>query len=366
MQVLLFDAGEAYSQRLLIVIHHLAVDGVSWRILLEDIQTIYGQIQQGKPAQLPPKTTSFQYWANKLADYAQTPALQEQMNYWSKLAHKRFGSLPIDSPGGENSEASTRTVAVSLSKQETDDLLKEVPAVYHTQINDVLLTALAQAYYRMTGSRQVIVELEGHGRVDLFADVDLSRTVGWFTSVYPVLLDLKFSKSPGEAVKTIKEQIHQIPNNGIGFGLLRYLNENKDTIDQLKEIPRAEICFNYLGQFDQVASGSAIFDIAQESKGSDHSPLGKRSHVIEINGSIAGGKLQLDWNYSENLHYRWTIERLAQHFITELKAIIAHCTATETGGFTPSDFTLVKLDQKKLDKVMKKLGKGAGLKKVTA
>jgi non-ribosomal peptide synthase protein (TIGR01720 family) len=350
----------------LIVIHHLAVDGVSWRILLEDIQTIYGQLQQGNPVQLPPKTTSFQYWAKKLTDHAKSPQLREEMNHWTKLAHRRLASLPIDLPGGENTEASAQTIAVSLTKQETDELLKQVPAVYHTQINDVLLTALAQAYYRMTGSRQVIVELEGHGREDLFADVDLSRTVGWFTSVYPVLLDLKFSKSPGEAVKTIKEQIRQIPNNGVGFGLLRYLSENKETSDQLKEIPKAEICFNYLGQFDQVASGSAIFDIAKESKGSDHSPLGKRSHVIEINGSIAGGKLQLDWNYSENLHRRWTIERLAQHFMNELKAIIAHCTTKETGEFTPSDFTLVKLDQKKLDKVMRKLGKGAGLKKVTA
>ncbi|MCI0494998.1 condensation domain-containing protein, partial [candidate division KSB1 bacterium] len=143
-------------------------------------------------------------------------------------------------------------------------------------------------------------------------------------------------------------------------------NDNQETVEKLKEIPRAEICFNYLGQFDQVASGSTIFDIAQESKGSDHSPLGKRSHLIEINGSIAGGKLQLDWSYSENLHRRATIERLAQYFITELKAIIAHCTTKATGEFTPSDFTLVKLDQKKLDKVMKKLGKGAGLKKVTA
>jgi len=307
--------------------------------------------------QLPPKSTSFKYWAEKLSEYSQTSKLINELENWTLLTEKYFASLPKDLAEGINNVASERTIAVSLSDAETNDLLKEVPSVYHTQINDVLLTALTKAYYRLTGSRRLLVELEGHGREDLFEDVDLSRTVGWFTLVYPVLLDLKNSRTPGDALKTIKEQLRQIPNHGIGYGLLRYLTGNIEITKQIQTIPKAEICFNYLGQFDQIVANSNIFGPAHESKGSDRSALGKRSHLIEINGSIVGGRLQLEWSYSENLHRRSTIERLAQNFIEELRAIISHCKSPEAGGFTPSDFKLTRLDQKKLDKVMKRLSK---------
>ena len=357
MRVVLFDPGKTYRQRLLIVIHHLVVDGVSWRILLEDLQNAYSQIKLGKAVQLSPKSTSFKYWAEKLSEYLQPSKLINELENWTSLTEKYFASLPKDLAEGINNVASERTIAVSLSDAETNDLLKEVPSVYHTQINDVLLTALTKAYYRLTGSRRLLVELEGHGREDLFEDVDLSRTVGWFTLVYPVLLDLKNSRTPGDALKTIKEQLRQIPNHGIGYGLLRYLTGNIEITKQIQTIPKAEICFNYLGQFDQIVANSNIFGPAHESKGSDRSALGKRSHLIEINGSVVGGRLQLEWSYSENLNRRSTIERLAQNFIEELRAIISHCKSPEAGGFTPSDFKLTRLDQKKLDKVMKRLSK---------
>jgi len=290
-------------------------------------------------------------------EYSQSDKLIKEAERWTSLANRNFVMLLKDSNDGINDVASEKMVAVSLSKTETNDLLKEVPSVYHTQINDVLLTALAKAYYRFTGSRSMLVELEGHGREDLFDDIDLSRTVGWFTSVYPVLLDLKNNKFPGDELKTIKEQLRQVPNHGIGFGLLRHLNEDETIQQQFSGVPQAEICFNYLGQFDQLTTGSKIFSPAHESKGSDHSPRTKRSHLLEINGSVAGGKLQLDWYYSKNIHQRSTIERLAQYFITELQAIISHCKSPHAGGFTPSDFKLAKMNQKKLDKIMNRLGK---------
>jgi len=357
MRVVLIDPGEGKNQRLLIVIHHLVVDGVSWRILLDDIQNAYDQIKSGQPAQLPPKSTSFKYWAEKLVEYSNSEQLIKEANQWTSLANRNFVKLTRDFSRGKNDVASEKAVAVSLSKTETNDLLKEVPSVYHTQINDVLLTALAKAYYRFTGSRNMLIELEGHGREDLFDDVDLSRTVGWFTSVYPILLDLKNSKFTGDELKMIKEQLRQVPNHGIGFGLLRYLNKDEAIQQQFSAVPSAEICFNYLGQFDQSTTGSKIFSPAHESRGSDHSPRTKRSHLLEINGSVAGGELQLDWYYSENIHQRATIERLAQYFITELRAIISHCKSPQAGGFTPSDFKLAKMNQKKLDKIMNRLGK---------
>jgi len=357
MRVVLFDPGDGAPQRLLIVIHHLVVDAVSWRILLEDLQNAYGQINQGKEVQLPPKSTSFKYWAEKLSDYSRSAELLKELDYWASLAQPHLVPMSRDRDGGTNDVASERIVAVSLSAAETKALLQEVPSAYHTRINDILLTALAKAYYRFAGSRRLLVELEGHGREDLFDDVDISRTVGWFTTVYPVLLDLKSSRTPSDAIKLVKEQLRQIPNNGIGYGLLRYMNTEPEVFNQLRAVPKADICFNYLGQFDQLTSGSSLFGPTQESKGADHSPRTRRSHLLEINGSVTGGKLQLEWRYSENLHQRQTIERLAQYFIAELRAIIDHCKSPQAGGFTPSDFKLAKMDQKKLDKIMSKLGK---------
>ena len=177
------------------MVHHLAVDGVSWRILLEDLQTAYGQLARGQAVRLPPKTTSLQHWARRLVEYAQSDAMQEQKTYWRSViaAAERTGGyagVPVDLPDGENTEESAGSVASVLSARETRALLQEVPVAYRTEITDVLLTALAQAVSRWTGASATLVELEGHGREPLFDDVDLSRTVGWFTSLYPVVLDL--------------------------------------------------------------------------------------------------------------------------------------------------------------------------------
>lgn len=357
MRVALFELGVPNGQRLLIVVHHLAVDGVSWRILLEDLQSIYQQLKLGQPVQLPSKTTSYKYWAERLTQLAQADSLQAEQSYWLGLVNKAVSRLPLDNPAGENLEQSERNVVVTLSREETGELLREVPATYHTQINDILLTALVQAHYRMTGSRTLLIDLEGHGREHLFDEVDLSRTVGWFTSVYPVLLDLKLTRNSGDAAKTIKEQLRQIPQNGIGYGLLRYLSAKQELTDRLKTLPAAQISFNYLGQFDQVANESHIFNLARESKGPEIDPKNHRNYLIDISGSIAGGKLQVEFKYSANLHRSETIERFANYFLSELQGIIAHCKSSDAGGFTPSDFTLAKLNQKKLDKVLQKLNK---------
>jgi len=373
LRVVYFDLGAGQPGRLLIVIHHLAVDGVSWRILLEDLQMAYHQLSRGEAVQLPPKTTSFQQWARRLVEYAQTEAVRRELDYWlgilapdrsrtrleqgSLSAEHRIARLPVDYPGGENTEASARTVAVSLSAEETQALLQEVPAAYRTEINDVLLTALAQAMARWTGSRALLVELEGHGREPIFDDVDLTRTVGWFTVAFPVVLDLKNADGPGEALKAVKEQLRRVPHRGIGYGLLRYLCQDEEVTKRLQALPQPEIGFNYMGQLDQALPGGSPFGPARESRGPDRSPQGRRNHLLDISGSIAGGQLRLEWIYSENLYRRATVEQMAQDFLEALRAIIAHCRSPEAGDVTPSDFPLAGLDQKKLKKVLAKLKK---------
>ena len=361
MRVVLFIMGTEQPSRLLIIIHHLAIDGVSWRILLEDLQTAYRC--QGEVIQLPAKTMSFQTWSDRLTEYAQSPTVVAELDHW--LSHAVPTPLPVDTQtvmpshrSADNTVASTAHLKVSLTALETRTLLNEVPQAYNTLINDVLLTALVQSFAQWTKQQRLLIDLEGHGREALFEDADISRTVGWFTSLFPVSLDLSKTAFPGEALKSIKEQLRRIPNHGLGYGLLRYLNT--ETSEHLKKRPQAEVCFNYLGQFDQQLSGDSLFRIAKEDSGQMHSPLGNRQYLLEINGLITEGQLQLDWTYSEHFHHRETIERLAQAFIGALKNLIAHCQSPEAVGYTSSDFPLADLNQDELDLLTTQQGKNIG------
>ncbi|HEY0735126.1 MAG TPA: condensation domain-containing protein, partial [Herpetosiphonaceae bacterium] len=218
-----------------------------------------------------------------------------------------------------------------------------------TQINDVLLTALAQACASWTGAATLLVDLEGHGREELFADVDLTRTVGWFTALYPVLLDLRGVAAPGAALKAVKEQLRQIPNRGVGYGVLCYLST--DAAAQLCALPQAEISFNYWGQGDQAMPMDGLFSPARESSGPSQSQAGMRKHLLEITSIISQGRLHMEWTYSAALHNQAAIEWLAQGYLGALRTLIDHCRAPEAGGYTPSDFPLAHLDQKAVSKL---------------
>ncbi|MEA5506597.1 amino acid adenylation domain-containing protein [Halotia wernerae UHCC 0503] len=349
MRVILFRLGSNQPGRLLLIVHHLAVDGVSWRILLEDLFTAYQQLSHGSAIQLPAKTTSFKDWANRLSEYAVSPT---ELDYWLTQSACNIPPLPVDYIAGKqkNTVASAEQVSVSLSVEHTQALLQDVPSTYNTQINDVLLTALTQTFADWTGDNYLLVDLEGHGREELFEDVDLSRTVGWFTSVFPVRLQLDHHLQ-GEALKSIKEQLRQIPNRGIGYGVLRYLSQDQ----QLQSLPQPQISFNYLGQLDTVRSSSMLLGFAKESSGLTHCPQGYRSHLLEIDGFVVDGKLQLNWTYSSSFHCRHTIERLAGMFIKTLESLIYHCVDLEEGSYTPSDFPEAGLNQEELEKLLGKL-----------
>jgi amino acid adenylation domain-containing protein/non-ribosomal peptide synthase protein (TIGR01720 family) len=368
IRVALFDFGAGKAGRLFLVIHHLAVDGVSWRILLEDLQTAYQQLSQGNAIQFPPKTTSFKEWSSRLTAYSQSETVFAELDYWLKmLSRTQITPLPVDyhrntgiSPAigdqngavPRNTVASSAQVLVSLSVDQTQALLQEVPQAYNTQINDVLLTALVQTFARCIGRQSLLIDLEGHGREQLFENIDVSRTVGWFTTLFPVLLELKEIDRPGETLKSIKEQLRRIPNRGIGYGLLRYLSRDSAIRQELQAWPQAEVSFNYLGQLDQVLSRSPLFTLSRESIGPLRSPQGQRSHLLEINGFVVEGRLQLEWTYSRNFHKQSTIEHLAQEFINALQALIAHCQSPDAGGYTPSDFPNIELSQEKLDQIL--------------
>ena len=164
------------------------IDGVSWRIVLGDLGRAYEQLQRGERVELGEKTTSYQQWAKRLAEYGGSEEIRREQEYWLGMGVERASRLPVELDG-ENVEGAVEVVTKSLSEEETARLLQQVPEVYHTQINDVLLTALGEAMGKWTGSDEVLVDVEGHGREEIGEGVDVTRTVGWFTTIYPVVLE---------------------------------------------------------------------------------------------------------------------------------------------------------------------------------
>jgi amino acid adenylation domain-containing protein/non-ribosomal peptide synthase protein (TIGR01720 family) len=323
-----FAGRGAQADRLLIAAHHLVIDGVSWPILLEDFQTAYQQLAAGQVVRLPLKTSSFQQWAQRLQTYAQADQLRNEWDYWLAMPRDRPARLPLDYAASVhlNTEASAESVTVELSAAETQTLLRELPAIYRSEINAVLLTALTLALTEWTGTRTALIDLESHGREALFDDLDVSRTVGWFTSLYPVRLTLAETGAAQQHLLAIKDQLRGVPRHGLGYGVLRYLGA-ADVREQLRALPEAEVIFNYLGQMDQLTGEAAAFEIAREAPGPERSLRDQRTHLIDINGGIAHGCLQMEWTFSANLHRRETIERVAQSFSAALRSIIGSQSA---------------------------------------
>jgi FkbH-like protein/non-ribosomal peptide synthase protein (TIGR01720 family) len=350
----IFHLGSDCPSRLLFIVHHLAIDGVSWRILLEDLVTAYRQLEQGQEVQLPAKTTSFKNWAEWLLEYSNSEELMSELNYWCSDSAQLVREFPSDYyyVPEENTVGASHWLEVVLGKDETNSLIQEVPSTYNTQINDVLLTALLQTFTQWTGEDTLLVDLEGHGREDLVEKINLSRTVGWFTSLFPVLLKLETSDYLGDILKSVKEQLRKIPKRGIGFGVLRYLSEDKKIREKINSLPQARVSFNYLGQFDRVLSVPPLLSMAKEAKGSDYSPLGARPYWLEVIGYIVSGQLHCQWIYSDKIHSQTTVQRLADGFINNLTVLINHCQSPEAGGYTPSDFPDAELSQDELDELI--------------
>ncbi|MCP5425323.1 MAG: amino acid adenylation domain-containing protein [Gammaproteobacteria bacterium] len=352
-RVVLFHLGEGRPGRLLLIVHHLLIDGVSWRILLEDLQTVYRQLEEGQAPNLPPKTTSFKRWAEYLVKWADSDRLAAEAAYWLAAVPPNLPPLPLDEVDGKtaNTTASQETVSMTLDGAQTRALLYEVPAAYNTQINDALLTALTRAVSEWTGQRGLLVNLEGHGREAPFdQEEDVSRTVGWFTSLFPVYLPLDTDSEPGADLRAVKERLRRLPNQGIGYGLLRYMTADAKYRTALRALPLPEISFNYLGQFDPDLGG--WLTPAREPTGPSMAPQNPRYHLLDVSASVFEGRLTVHWFYSTRCHRRSTIERLAEGFKKSLLDLIAHCQSPQAGGYTPSDFPDVELSQENLDRIL--------------
>lgn len=354
-RVVLFDRGQLRPQRLLIVIHHLVVDGVSWRIIIEDLEMVYRQLRSAASMQLPPKTMSFQQWGKRLREYAQGREQRSELPAWVTETAREEARLPSDGPGGPNTVSSAREVNVSLSQEETAALLQDVSSAYNTHIDDALLTSLIQAVRQWTGQSSLWITLEGHGREPIFDDIDLSRTVGWFTSLHPVRLDVQDTADIGLALIRVKEHLRRVRHRGLGWGLWRYISREQQVMQRLKAEPQPELSFNYLGQFDQTFGSAGLFSDSAEPHGGCRSPNGERAHRIEVCGAIRNGQLQLNWTYSKNLHRSVTIRHLANQHLRALRDLIVHCQSIGSGTFTASDVPAARISERDLGTLMKRL-----------
>jgi amino acid adenylation domain-containing protein/non-ribosomal peptide synthase protein (TIGR01720 family) len=351
MRVVLIDLRE--GQRLLVIVHHLVVDGVSWRILLEDFEKAYWQAARGRRLGLGLKTASFKHWAEQLNDLASDEKLAREAAYWKKVVCSRADNLPVDGTREENLEEHAETVTVRLNEEQTSSLLHEIPAAYQTQINEILLTAFLRGMAEAAGTTALLLDLEGHGREDLGNGMDVTRTIGWFTSLYPVRLEWMAGETWGETLMRLKQQLRSIPRRGVGYGLLKYGRQKES---YLVDGVNAEIIFNYLGQMDHVFAGSELLQgAAPEPCASPRSGRDRRSHLLQIDGGVLDGCLFLAWRYGSRIHRRERVEAWSQAVQDGLLSLIEHCRTAAPAVHTASDFTEIDLDEEDFNMIMSRV-----------
>ncbi|GLY53409.1 non-ribosomal peptide synthetase [Lentzea sp. NBRC 102530] len=307
LRALLFDLGPDRRPMLFVTAHHLVVDTVSWRILVEDVESAYEQARTGE-IRLGARTSPAGDWVDALAAHDGF-----DREHW--LALPPAAPLPVDGQGPDV-EASTRSVEFSLTREDTSALLTLAPGAFRTRVNDVLLAGLAWALTRWTGEDGVVVDLEGHGREELFDDIDLSRTVGWFTAIYPVALRVPDEDWPS-LIKNIRRQLRAVPDDGLSYGALRYLAEPGTLPDRA----HAGVLFNYHGQAGAGSAESPLYQSFHDPVGAPRHPAERRSHALEVVGAVSDGVLAFEWLYSADVHDEQTVRRVADHHLAALRAI---------------------------------------------
>ncbi|WP_344977602.1 condensation domain-containing protein, partial [Salinactinospora qingdaonensis] len=353
VRVVVFDGGVGGGVRLVVVAHHLVVDGVSWRVLVEDFARAYGQVMAGEPVDLGARTTPFPVWAERLAAHVQAGGFDAELDHWRRMGEVDCAELPRDREHeGNGLVASQGSVSVGVSGEVTAALVREVAGVVRARVDEVLLAVVGRVVCGWVGGR-VVVDVEGHGREELFAGVDVSRTVGWFTSVFPVVVADAGEWS--DQVRGVKEAVRAVPHRGVGFGALRYLGSPEQR-EVVAGVPAAQVSFNYLGRFDTTTDHHTPYT-AMTLGGSD-APEEERAHLLDIVGRIEDGRLIIEIAYSRDIHTESTIRRLADHLRDSLEELVGLGVSGGVSAVSPSDFALVELEQAAVDRVV---GDGAGV-----
>ncbi|MEK2606901.1 amino acid adenylation domain-containing protein [Burkholderia arboris] len=345
----LFQFGPDTPQRLLVVAHHLVIDGVSWRILFEDLYAACRQREAGEAVQLPARTTAWRDWSTRLSELG--ASAPDGLDYWLQASADEpacFDDMPVGTVG----EAGT--TVIDFDAGQTLALLQDVPRTFNTQINEVLLTALLLAFGDWTGNATLVVELEGHGREDLFDGVDTSRTIGWFTTHYPVYLNAGDATVAVDALRHVKEQLRAVPMRGLGYGVARYLGNDAGIAAALERQPPAPVRFNYLGQIDRVLADDTGWKPVLDFQSPEHSPRARRGHLFEIDGMVFDGRLRLTWRYNREACAPGVIEQLTQCYRSRLLSIV-EASGDGPRGLSPSDFPAARISQEALDALVSRI-----------
>ncbi|PPA82098.1 non-ribosomal peptide synthetase [Brevibacillus laterosporus] len=346
------------GDHLFIAIHHLVVDGISWRILFEDIGIAYAQLLESKDISLPEKTDSFKDWSLQVKKYANSKELLHEISYWKELeSTAKHTPLPKDFENSYVKQDSIHHMKIELSVEETDHLLKNVNHAYQTEINDILLSALGLTLLEWAKVDQILINLEGHGREDISEQAHIARTVGWFTCQYPVLLKMDKSDDLSYHIKMVKENLRNIPNKGIGYEILKYITD-KEVKASLSFTLQPEITFNYLGQFDSDLEGQG-FTRSPYSRGNSLGADGKNNIspemesylVLNITGAIEKGRLNLSFSYSDQQYKEQSIKQLSDSYKYHLLRLITHCVEKKETERTPSDFSIKGLELEDVDDI---------------
>ncbi|MDR6571338.1 non-ribosomal peptide synthetase, partial [Chitinophaga ginsengisegetis] len=328
------------GDRLLLVIHHLVVDGVSWRILLEDLSTLYVQLGQGQRPQLPLKSDSFRDWANHQQQQANSPALSGELAYWTTLTANSGEPLPLDMPSGANVIGCSASEGFLLEENITHLLQTKAHRVYHTDINDILLSCLLQSVQEIFQQDSLLLRLEGHGREETGGGANISRTVGWFTTMYPVLLESMPGEEAEDTLIRVKDHLRRLPNKGIGYGMLRYLNAiGRERLGGLRS---GDITFNYLGDFGSGVSsgeGESVFDYATEHRGQETGMSYEQETALTVTGILVSGRLRVRIRYSKEQFHQETINRLSDCYANRLRSLITTLSEKDGSYLTAGDLT---------------------------
>jgi len=372
-QVVLFHIGPEKPDHLLLIMHYLLADSYSWTIMVDDLQTAYRQLGRGEAISLPPRTTSFHEWASHGQAYAQSEAWQREQAYWLAQAENirtQVEYLPTGAPATDPLTGATCTFVQALTAEETL-WFEDVTQAYHTRPGIVLLTVLAQTCSQWTGQGTLLVDLEDdlwldeigeqteHGRlcpVEVATGVDFAHTIGQFARLFPILLDVG-AEDTAALLRTIKKQVLQVPNLGIGYGMLRYLNRDETVTTLLRDLPQAQVHFSYRQHVDLTQSEAALFHPAHNPDFGTKPPEGQH-YPLALTGYIAEERLHLEWTYNEQLYRRKTIEKLAEYTLDTLHLLVAQNQSPAAGDYTPADFPLAGLSQEELDELRTVFNKG--------
>ncbi len=337
---------------LLLAVHHLVVDGVSWRILAADLERLCADLVAGREPELGPKTTSLKSWSQRLRRKLGKGWMNREAAYWRALAHGRPTLCPRDQPGSDfGLYQDNETHTFSLNLRESRALLQEVPKTFQCSTVEALMAALARTLCDWCNQDELLVNTEGHGRENLFPDVDLSRTVGWFTSLYPVRLTTPRDADPARLVKAIRDQLRAVPHKGLGFGICRYLSRDPEVRATLARLDQVPVCFNYLGRTDEVRGEHSWIWRANQPFGLQRDPAMARHHLLDLNAYVRDGKFSLRIAYCSRIHRTRTIRALGNRFLHNLRAI-TNQSALDARTWSPSDFPLARLTAPALSELL--------------